>query len=421
MINKILVSLCLLLALTSFAQEGSYSPYSFFGIGDQRFKGTIENRSMGGVSVFPDSIHINLHNPASFSSLKWTTLTVGGTGSWANLRTESQEEKAKRFTLDYLAVALPFKKGAVVFGLVPYSSVGYKIQSELPFGTSEDTILRRFNGSGGVNRVFVGAGYEITKNFRFGADVNFNFGKVETTSLAQLRGIQFATREINETDLSGFSANVGVSYEGKINNKLKAFGSLVYSPSANLNTKSYRNIATVQILQLGGVAIVDQDTIFYNKERTLKLPSRFSVGGGIGQPKKWLAGAEVTFTGAKDIQSRFSESSRNARFENAIKYSVGGYYIPNANSFSSYLERIVYRGGLRYENTGLVLNSQTIWDAAGTIGFGLPITGSLSNINIGLEYGKRGTKAYGLVEENYFNISVGFSFNDRWFVKRKYD
>jgi hypothetical protein len=47
MIKKIIVSACLLLSLVSFAQEGTASPYSYYGI-DVRFKGTVENRSMAG-------------------------------------------------------------------------------------------------------------------------------------------------------------------------------------------------------------------------------------------------------------------------------------------------------------------------------------------------------------------------------------
>ena len=62
MIKKIIVIACLFLSLVSFAQEGTSSPYSFYGIGDIRFKGTVESRSMGGVAVEQDSIHINLEN-----------------------------------------------------------------------------------------------------------------------------------------------------------------------------------------------------------------------------------------------------------------------------------------------------------------------------------------------------------------------
>jgi hypothetical protein len=72
MIKKIIVSACLLLSLVSFAQEGTASPYSYYGI-DVRFKGTVENRSMAGVAVEQDSI-LHSQNPASFANLKMTTL-----------------------------------------------------------------------------------------------------------------------------------------------------------------------------------------------------------------------------------------------------------------------------------------------------------------------------------------------------------
>ena len=81
----------------------------------------------------------------------------------------------------------------------------------------------------------------------------------------------------------------------------------------------------------------------------------------------------------------------------------------------------MYRAGLRYENTGLVLQNKSITDAAMNVGFGLPLSGTFSNININFEYGKRGTTYYNLVEENYFNISIGLSLSDKWFIKRKFD
>ncbi|MCY1380410.1 hypothetical protein D9M69_682310 [compost metagenome] len=56
-----------------------------------------------------------------------------------------------------------------------------------------------------------------------------------------------------------------------------------------------------------------------------------------------------------------------------------------------------------------------------TMGLGLPIGGSFSNINVGFEYGRRGTTHAGLIKETYANIFVSLSLNDRWFVKRKYE
>src|SRR5665647_3877762 len=98
MIKKIIISACLFLSLMSFAQEGTSSPYSFYGIGDIRFKGTVENRSMAGLSIMPDSIHINLQNPAGFANLKLTTFSLGGSYNTTKLKTDSQLASTRRTT-----------------------------------------------------------------------------------------------------------------------------------------------------------------------------------------------------------------------------------------------------------------------------------------------------------------------------------
>ena len=111
----------------------------------------------------------------------------------------------------------------------------------------------------------------------------------------------------------------------------------------------------------------------------------------------------------------------NVKYENSTKIAIGGFIIPKFNSFDNYLERITYRTGFKYENTGLVINNESINEKSFSLGFGLPITGSFSNINIGLEYGERGTVLKGLVREDYFSVSVGLIFNDKWFRKTLYN
>jgi hypothetical protein len=44
---------------------------------------------------------------------------------------------------------------------------------------------------------------------------------------------------------------------------------------------------------------------------------------------------------------------------------------------------------LKYEKTGLVVNGESINDVGLTLGLGLPITGTSSNVNIGFELGKK--------------------------------
>ena len=102
MIKKIVILITILLANFGFTQENTASPYSFYGLGSTRFKGTNDFVNMGGISVYSDSTHINVLNPASYSNQLITTFQVGMTSSFYNLKTASDTEKAKKTTFDYL-------------------------------------------------------------------------------------------------------------------------------------------------------------------------------------------------------------------------------------------------------------------------------------------------------------------------------
>ncbi|MGK4566099.1 hypothetical protein [Flavobacterium sp. 3HN19-14] len=112
MIKNFLVSLSLLFSIAIFAQSGTPSPYSYYGIGDVTFKGTVENRLMGGVSIFPDSTHVNLTNPASFATLKYTSFALGGNANGTKFKTNDIDDRSKRNTIDYLALGFPLGKNS---------------------------------------------------------------------------------------------------------------------------------------------------------------------------------------------------------------------------------------------------------------------------------------------------------------------
>lgn len=416
MIKKIIISACLLLSLVSFAQEGTSSPYSFYGIGDVRFKGTLENRSMAGVAVEQDSIHMNLQNPASYANLKLTTFTLGGTYGTTTLKNNTESANTTRTTLDYLAVGLPLGKFGFGFGLIPYSSVGYKIESISESGTENN---KRFNGTGGLNKAFFGVGYKIAPNFNIGADVNYNFGKIESNNLEFITGVPIGTRELNSADLSGVNFNLGMMYQTKIYKKITLFSSLTYSLESSLTSKNTRNISTVIYNTNFDLAVVDAlDDV--KTQVNMTMPSKISLSGGIGEAKKWLLGGNVSY-GKTSGQANDYNDEANVGYGKYGSVSLGGYYIPNYNSFSSYAKRIVYRAGVKYEKTGLVINSESINDMGLTFGLGLPITGSFSNVNFGFELGKKGTTKANLIQENYANVSMSFSLNDKWFEKRKFN
>nr|WP_315219953.1 hypothetical protein [uncultured Flavobacterium sp.] len=409
MIKKIIISSCLLISFVSFAQQGTSSPYSFYGIGDVRFKGTLENRSMGGVSVEQDSIHMNIENPSSYANLRQTVFTIGGTFATSTLKTNAASAKAQRSTFDYLAVGLPIGKFGAAFGLIPLSSVGYRIIDNNT-GT-EGATSSQFEGKGGLSKVFFGLGYKIMPNWNIGADVQYNFGKIETSSIQIISGVQNGTRENTDSEISGANFNIGTMYQRKLDKKLSLFTSLNYTFSSTLKSTSVRSI------QVDG----DPDPKTYDPSvNNLKLPNRITMGVGIGEVRKWLLGTSLSFQGDGQFQNYYN-TSENVRYEKYAKYAIGGYFIPKYTSFSNYFSRITYRAGLKYEKSGLVINNESINDLGMNLGAGFPVSGTFSNVNFGIEFGKKGTVSSNLVQENYLNFSLSFSFNDKWFVKSKFN
>jgi hypothetical protein len=418
MIKKIIVITCFFFSLLSNAQSGTSSPYSFFGIGESRFKGNVENRSMGGLSIEQDSLHMNISNPASFASLRFTTFTIGANYTSTNLKTDTGSEKAQRTTIDYLAVALPLGKMGIGFGLLPYTSVGYDIHSTNPESGASNNVMK---GTGGLNKAFFSLGYTLIPNLVIGADVQYNFGRINNSNLEYITDVQIGSYEENKADLNGFAANLAVMYKYKIYKKTNLYGSLTYTPQTKLSSTNTQRLATVSYDPSNNFKTVIIDPLDPKEIRTdLTIPDKISFGFGAGETKKWILGTQMVFQNVADLASDYNTSSK-ATYGKYSSYTLGGYYIPNHNVFSRYYEKVVYRAGLRYTKTGTIIDSEEIDDKGITLGFGLPVSGSFSNVNLGLEFGQKGTTAKGLVQENYFTVALSFSLNDKWFGQRKID
>lgn len=434
MIKKLVVVLMAFFALQIHAQQGTSSPYSFYGIGTLKFKGTVVNKSMGGLSIFTDSIHANLRNPAGYVSpnLKiWNEenrpvkFVVGGSHNSLNLKANSGSDRTNSTTFDYLALSIPLGKFGVGFGLLPYTSVGYKLET-----TKNDLVANRYSGKGGLNKTFLGLGYQITKGLSIGIDASYNFGNVQNSVIEfvydeENNPVQYQTRENNRSDLSGLSFNFGLSYKTMLNEKLELTTGFTYSPESTLTSNNTRSFSTILISSLTGrefvVNTIDADLGAVNLDRTdLTLPSRTSFGAGLGQPRKWFLGAEYTFQNTKKFSNPIF-SIDNTNFVNASGIAFGGFLVPDFNSLSKYWKRVTYRAGLHYENTGLEINNQTINEFGISFGVGLPVGTFFSNANLGIEIGKRGTTNQNLIEENFFNLNISLSLNDRWFQKLKYN
>lgn len=435
MIKKLVLVFIAVLSLQSFAQQGTASPYSFYGIGSLKFKGTVENRSMGGLSIYTDSIHVNLRNPAAYATDNleiWgyesrpVKFSVGGNYSSTDLKTDNGSGKTSATSFNYLALSIPVGKLGFGFGLLPYTSVGYKLESFNDDGNAEN----RFTGEGGLNKAFLGVGYHIAKGLSVGLDAHYNFGNIQNSAIEFLYDddnvpLQYQTRENNRSDLSGLSFNLGLTYQTMISDKLELVSAVTFSPESNLTSQNERTYSTITVTNTNDIVVsqIETDLEALNLlETDLTLPSRLSLGAGIGQSRKWFMGAEYTSIKTSNFFNPLYTNT-SASYEDGSIFSIGGFYIPQYNAFNGYLKRTVYRAGMRFEKTGLNIENESIKEFGISFGVGLPVgeLSSFSNANIGLEIGQRGTTNSNLIQESFINIQLSLSLNDRWFVKRKYD
>lgn len=422
MIKKIILAATLLSITNTFAQQGTASPYSFYGFGDKHFKGTNEIKTMGALAVYSDSLHINTLNPASYSKLKSTTFSLGGSYKINNMEDASRKEKSISGTFDYLALAFPAGKLGVSLGIMPYSFVGYNVQNKQTINNI--TEARQYVGEGGLNRTYLGLGYSITKNLSIGVEGAYIFGNTETSLTKFLtdngEGIALSrgTRIRNLNNYSGFTANIGANYQQPLTSKLKLHLGATFSPEMKLSNNQEKVLATVETNTDKGFIEIDSKSTKTNNEKML-LPTNYSFGVGLGDQLKWFIGAEYTATQTSKYNDFYSYD--NASYNDYMKIGIGGFYTPKYNSFTSYFERMTYRAGFNYENTGLVLNNEEIKGLNANIGLGLPVGRFNSNLNIGFEYGQKGNTNMGLIKENYYGFTIGLSFNDIWFQRRKFD
>jgi hypothetical protein len=424
MVKKVIVVFSMLfITIVSFAQKNNTSAYSFFGIGDVNSSNTIEQLSMGGVGVsLDDTFHLNLSNPASNASLKFTTYTIGleNKNLWANDGTDKQ--RAATTFLSYLALGIPLgEKGGLSFGILPNSSVGYSLTSNIYDTDDELSEITFYNGEGGTNKVFLGVGYEIFKGFRVGVQGNYLFGKIENSQVNQVKDVALATKYQTISNVKGFSINTGFQYKKSIKNKLNLHLGGNFNLQNEIDADGNEYIYSVFISSFE----TPKDTILNTKSKgTITYPLKSSLGIGLGKENKWYAGIDYSFQKALELQGNILSNYSKVAYDDSNKIAIGGFYTPKFNSITSYWERVTYRAGVKFETTGLKVdgtglgNQFTAIDDFGiSFGVGLPVSNQLSNLNIGFEIGKRGEISNGLVKENYINFRLSLSLNDKWFRK----
>lgn len=462
----------------SFSQILTSSPYSRYGLGELNLQTFATPAAMGGsfIAYHQDTIapfFINVANPAGLAGIRLTSLELGGQAQFTKISSDASSIKKKNINFSYGSVGFPLKRfGGAAFGIMPYSTVGYKITS-----SQEDpnvgTMTYVFQGDGGINKVFLGAGvkpfrHQISKFYNsdladtlikyhetakykrkkfgkqllselsIGATGNYLFGTINQVTDVIYPGsiTYFNAKRQRSVQVSDFTFNGGLQTNFTIDSikshghrrllkqKIKVGVGVFVNTPTSINAKQNNIIYNYAVDGFGIERPKDTLLNSQNNAGTIKLPLEMGIGLSIKKGEKLtvlMDAATTNWSGFKYFNSPTND------FSNSYRVSAGLNWVPNKLAYgsSNYIKRVQYRLGISYSDGYLDLKNTKISNAFISAGLGLPVGigrfDDIAVVNISAQYGKMGTVTNNLLQEEYVRLVLGFTFNKRWFIKYKYD
>ena len=415
--------LLIFVATSASSQTTGNSPYAQYGVG--LLKGPLlpQNRAMGGISAGlrkPGGYsNINLANPASYSSIDLTTFDVGLYTGIRELSTSSVSERDVNGTLSHVTFAIPVTKGSSMsFGLLPYSDFGYNYRAKSTEIPSASTI---YSGEGGLSKVYLGYGFKIVKNLSLGFNAAYLFGNLKEINSLEFPQDPSAQNSSFQKSRSVGGVNVDYGLQYTIPTSKNTKLTLGYAGNAGLKLNS----KTTQLNSTYRYDNTDRfttDTISFseNVSGEITMPMTHTAGFVFEKSNKWLVGADLSF----GKWSNYRGGNSHPQLTDSYGINVGAQITPDITAVSNYLNLIDYRFGFKYDKTYIRVANNDIKQTALTFGFGFPLPANRSTfykINLSAELGQQGSHDNKLVKERFVNINLGFTMNDRWFVKPKFD
>jgi hypothetical protein len=401
--------------------QAARSPFTSFGIGEPYGNALINTQGMSGVGVAqPQFFYINNQNPAL---LVYNTLTGFQAGLLAERRTIRQDTLSETGTggnMNYIVTAFPVKptKWTTSLGLMPFSTVKFKIAYIDEIDNSTDSIFVTEEGSGGLTQFYWSNGVRITPDLAIGVKAAYIFSSLKNTYSNRLyrtnQLINYDATIENKAYVKDFAFTAGISYSidslFKQNRYRLSFGA-TYSLATDLNTTTstllYRSVPTS--------APIDS-TVLNTTRGLIHIPAAFTVGIALNRGFRWSVGTEFSY---QDWSTYKSITQNEGTLGKSWRGAVGGEITPDPAS-EKFLNRVTYRAGVSMEQYPFMTNGNEVKDIGINFGFSLP-SGRYSSLDFALKFGKRGDQADNLLEETYFKVYFGFNFNDQWFIKRRFD
>lgn len=422
-----------MLAAGMMAQTTFNSPFSILGLGDLAGNQFARNSAMGGLSIATrHPWYIDVSNPASYTTRDTLSLIFdfGINGRYNMFENASSMDETIDLNFHHFAFGFPVAKNVgMAFGIQPYTETNYILNENIGEGDpgydpDMGSLSYLFRGEGGTHKFFVGTGVEFFNRLSVGVNLNYIFGEIKRIhSLSFLDNPNaFNTKIEDRIIVSDISFDAGLQYHQQWGEAHSATLGIVAGNNKNIRFNNEHLEYGVYTSSNGGTF---NDTITFNRAYNEKMFIPLYLGGGatfeLGE--KFRGGFEYMQQNWSRAQIPFSNDSLTT----SRVFRVGAEFIPNPRELRKYFKKVQYRAGLHYGNSYILVNQKPVTDFGISFGVGLPVLGgniqgirkwSFFSITVGT--GWRGSVENNFMKEQYNFINFGLSFNDVWFIKRKY-
>jgi len=406
-------------AIGAFGQA-AMTPFSYLGIGEYYGNALAHNQGMAGVGVSnPQYFYLNNQNPALLVFNRFTTFEAGFIGERRTVIGNGTSETNGNANLNYLMMGFPVKLGrwSTSLGLAPYSTVNYRLNYTDAIEGSTNTVQVEETGSGGINQFAWSNGVALHKNISVGVKATYLFSSIineySNTLTQSAQPIQYYPTVYERTYVKDFDFTLGFSYhkDSLFSKNYKFNLGVVYDFKTDLKTQY-----TARIEQRNVSDTLYSTTLYENEPGSITLPPALAVGLSFGRGDKWVVGTDfvlLDYTQFSDSRSETREATKG------WKLALGTEFTPDVTAMTSYLKRMTYRTGVSYDKYQYLINGMPVKDFG--INFGLSLPTSRSSLDFAVKIGKRGNLQDNTIEENYFKIYFGATFNDQWFIRRRFE
>ena len=301
--------------------------------------------------------------------------------------------------------------------MIPFSSIGYEINTNITSLNNDYTGFANYSGDGGINEIYFGTAYQLLDEVSVGLNAVYLFGGLNRWKRLVFTDDNSFLNSLahSRMNLQGYYYELGILYEKEINQEKNITFGITANNTSNIRAKSKNYIETFEYLNsVESTVDVILDTTEWGYAT---LPRYLAAGFSYRDSEKWL------FVFDYNIQDwasyRLFEESDS--LENSMSISAGVQYVPEYNSVTKYYKKIQYRLGLSYKNTPIQIRNTQIQEKSISFGIGLPVKRSRTKYDFSLIIGERGTVESNLIKEQFLTFGLTISYDGIWFVKRKYD